>query len=198
MPDGFGVKAKFGAKGIRQLLSVADRPLVMGIFKPALGLNAAQHADILREVAYAGIDIIKDDEILGDIASAPTFERLAKCQKVIEEVKNKTGKQVLYAINVTGRADKLLENARKLVREGANALLLNTFVYGLSILEALAADAEVNVPIFVHPAFAGAIRPAAKYGTFIPPSALASLLRLGGGRCGAIPRALRQPAVYTG
>jgi 2,3-diketo-5-methylthiopentyl-1-phosphate enolase len=43
------------------------------------------------------------------------------------------------------------------VKEGANALLLNVLTYGFSVLEALAADPELNVPIFAHPALAGAL-----------------------------------------
>ncbi|MBE9166333.1 2,3-diketo-5-methylthiopentyl-1-phosphate enolase [Pleurocapsales cyanobacterium LEGE 06147] len=164
LPQDYGRLPKLGITGIRAKLGVSDRPLVMAIFKPALGLSAADHADILRQVAYAGLDLIKDDEILGDLEVAPTRERLAACRPVIEEVKEKTGKTILYAINVTGRADRLLANARSLVKAGANALLLNVFTYGFSVLEALAADPEINVPIFAHPAFAGAMGASADTG----------------------------------
>ncbi|MEM7555531.1 MAG: RuBisCO large subunit C-terminal-like domain-containing protein [Cyanobacteria bacterium P01_A01_bin.84] len=164
LPGGYGLSPQVGIKGIRERLGIDNRPLVMAIFKPALGLSAAEHADILREVAYAGLDIIKDDEILGDLDTAPTLQRLKACRQVIEEVKQETGKTVLYAVNVTGRADKLLEKAKLLVSEGANALLLNVLPYGFSVLEALAKDPEINIPIFVHPAFAGAICAAPEHG----------------------------------
>lgn len=157
LPKTYGRMPKLGIEGIRERLGVLDRPLIMAIFKPALGLSAEDHAAILERVAYAGLDIIKDDEILGDLAVAPTLKRLEACRRVLEAVKEKTGRTVLYAVNVTGTADKLLEKARLLVKEGANALLLNVLTYGFSILEALADDREVDVPIFVHPAFAGAM-----------------------------------------
>jgi 2,3-diketo-5-methylthiopentyl-1-phosphate enolase len=157
LPETYGRAPKLGITGIRERLGVYDRPLVMAIFKPALGLSAADHAQILEQVAYAGLDLIKDDEIVGDLAVAPTLERLAACRRVLEEVKEKTGRTVLYAVNVTGTADKLLEKARLLVTEGANALLLNVLTYGFSVLEALASDREIGVPIFAHPAFAGAM-----------------------------------------
>jgi 2,3-diketo-5-methylthiopentyl-1-phosphate enolase len=157
LPEDYGLRPKFGIAGIRQRLGVADRPLIMAIFKPALGLSAADHAAILQEVAGAGLDIIKDDEILGDLDSAPTLERLRACRSVMDETYQATGKTVLYAVNVTGRADLLLARARQLVQAGANALLLNVLSYGFSVLEALAADPEINVPIFVHPALAGAM-----------------------------------------
>ena len=45
-----------------QSVLVRDYPMVMAIFKPALGLSAQDHGDIFREVAEAGIDIICDGE----------------------------------------------------------------------------------------------------------------------------------------
>ncbi|GFE70974.1 RuBisCO large subunit C-terminal-like domain-containing protein [Chroococcus sp. FPU101] len=157
LPNSYGTRAKFGITGIREKLGIRDRPLIMAIFKPALGLSAADHADILRKVAMNGLDIIKDDEIMGDLAVAPTLDRLLACRRVLDEVQEKTGRTVLYAVNVTGKADQLLTKARLLVQNGANALLLNVLTYGFSVLEALATDPEINVPIFAHPAFAGAM-----------------------------------------
>jgi 2,3-diketo-5-methylthiopentyl-1-phosphate enolase len=157
LPQTYGRMPKVGITGIRERVGVRDRPLIMAIYKPALGLSAEDHAAILEQVAYAGLDIIKDDEIMGDLAVAPTLKRLEACRRVLDEVKAKTARTILYAVNVTGTADKLIEKARLLVREGANALLLNVLTYGFSVLEALAADPEINVPIFAHPAFAGAM-----------------------------------------
>ena len=156
LPEDYGQRAKFGISGLRSRLGVTDRPLVMAIFKPALGLSAADHAKILAEVASAGLDVIKDDEILGNLSSAPTLERLRACRPVIEDAQQKTGKPLLYAVNLTGRADQLLAQARHLVEEGASALLLNVLSYGFSVLEALAQDPAITVPIFAHPALAGA------------------------------------------
>lgn len=164
LPDTYGRRPKFGITGIREQLGVKDRPLIMAIFKPALGLSANDHAAILNEVTSAGLDIIKDDEIMADLEVAPTLKRLEACRKVLDEVKQQTGRTVLYAVNVTGSAGNLIEKARLLVREGANALLLNVLTYGYSVLDALAADPEINVPIFAHPALAGAMCAAPDYG----------------------------------
>lgn len=164
LPENYGRHPQLGIRGIREKVGVFDRPLIMAIFKPALGLSATDHGSILREVASAGLDIIKDDEILGDLEVAPTLQRLQACRQVLEEVKQQTGRTILYAVNVTGSAHQLIEKARLLVREGANALLLNVLTYGFSVLDALVADAEINVPIFAHPAFAGAICAAPNHG----------------------------------
>jgi 2,3-diketo-5-methylthiopentyl-1-phosphate enolase len=164
LPADYGQHPKFGISGLRAQLNVAERPLVMAIFKPALGLSAADHAQILAQVAAAGLDVIKDDEILGNLASAPTLERLQACRPIIEETQQRTGRPLLYAVNVTGHADQLLMQAKQLVAAGANALLLNVLAYGFSVLEALAQDPEVAVPIFAHPALAGAWCGASEHG----------------------------------
>lgn len=167
LPETYGLRPKFGIKGIREILGIGDRPPLMGIFKPALGLSTDDYATILREVAYAGLDIIKDDEIMGNLDDAPTLSRFHACRQVLEEVKAKTGRTILYAVNVTSKVGKCsnpLEAAKLLVREGANALLVNVLSYGFSVLESLAADPEINVPIFAHPAFAGAMCAAPNYG----------------------------------
>jgi len=160
LPDHYGTKPKFGISGIRDLLGVADRPLIMGIFKPALGLSPADHADILGEVVEAGIDVIKDDEILGSIPGCAAMQRLQACLPHLQ----RADRRVLYAVNVTGRAHTLLSRARELVQAGANALLVNVLTHGISVLEALAEDPEINVPILAHPAFAGALCGAPAHG----------------------------------
>lgn len=164
LPADYGTPAKFGIAGMRQRLALPERPPLMAIFKPALGLSAADHAEILRELAFAGLDIVKDDEILPDLPQAPTLERLRACRRVLEEAARHSGREMLYAVNLSGRADQVLEQARRLVGEGANALLLNVLCYGYSVLEALAANPAIAVPIFAHPALAGALGAGAETG----------------------------------
>ncbi len=161
LPALYGTPAKFGIAGLRRLTAVQERPLFMGIFKPALGLSAADHAALLEQVAAAGLDIIKDDEILGDLAEAPTLERVRACRRIIEAAKQRDGREMLYAVNLTGRGDRLNASARRLVEAGANALLFNVFSYGFAALEGVAGDPSIDVPIFTHPALAGALGGAA-------------------------------------
>lgn len=168
LPEDYGIGPHFGISGIRERLQVWDRPLVMAIFKPALGLCATDHAVILQEVVEAGLDIIKDDEILPNVKAAPTLERLQACRAVLDQWRAKTGRTVLYAVNVTTHINEdcqtPLAAARQLVKAGANALLLNVLSYGFATLEAIAADPQINVPIFAHPALAGALSGAPDHG----------------------------------
>lgn len=175
LPADYGTPCKFGIPGLRELTGVAGRPLFMGIFKPALGLSAADHAELLAEVAGAGLDLIKDDEILPDLPGAPTLERARLCREVIDAA----GRPLLYAVNLTGPVNLLNQRARALIDAGANALLLNVLSYGYGALQALAADAEIKVPIFAHPALAGALCGSERHGMDYS-VVLGSLMRFAG------------------
>jgi 2,3-diketo-5-methylthiopentyl-1-phosphate enolase len=188
LPDDYGTRPRFGVRGVRAQAGVQGRPLVMGIFKPSLGLSPEEHAAIVAEVAEAGLDVIKDDEIMADLPSAPTLERLARCRKALEEVESRTGRSTLYAVNVTGRANRLLEKARMLVSEGAGALLVNALSYGFPVVEALAADPTINVPIFAHPALSGALCLAPDHG-FSYPVVLGTLMAHAGADAVLMPTA---------
>jgi 2,3-diketo-5-methylthiopentyl-1-phosphate enolase len=168
LPAEYGLRAHFGIRGIRQRVGVEGRPLVMAIFKPSLGLSADDHAALLHEVAAAGLDVIKDDEIMADLAPAPTMERWLACREVLRRVEADTGRRMIYAVNVTGPAGTIRDTARRLVEEGAPALLLNVLSYGYSVLEALVSDPEVGVPLSVHPALAGALCAAPDHGLSYP------------------------------
>jgi len=164
LPPGYGTKCRTGFEGIRERVKVTGRPLFMGIFKPALGLSPDDLARILREVGEAGLDLIKDDEILPDTPASTALSRIKACRPVLEEIERARGRAMLYAVTLSGRADRLLEEARRLREAGANAYLLSPFAYGLSVMEALASHPETNLPIFAHPAMAGALGGSPDYG----------------------------------
>jgi 2,3-diketo-5-methylthiopentyl-1-phosphate enolase len=164
LPPGYGTKCRTGFEGIRERVKVTGRPLFMGIFKPALGLSPDDLARILRDVGEAGLDLIKDDEILPDTPASTAISRMEACRPVLEEIERARGRAMLYAVTLSGRADRLLDQAKRLRDAGANAYLLSPFAYGLSVMEALASHPDTNLPIFAHPAMAGALSGSPDYG----------------------------------
>ncbi|WP_215189350.1 2,3-diketo-5-methylthiopentyl-1-phosphate enolase [Exiguobacterium sp. s6] len=149
--------AKFGVDGIRELLGVQDRPLVMSIFKGVIGRDLAFLEQQLRDQFAGGIDIVKDDEILYDNPLTPSLERARIGADVIQAHFETTGKRVLYAITLSGPVFGLRDQALRLTEAGATALLFNVYTYGLDALRELANDPDIHVPILAHPAFAGAL-----------------------------------------
>jgi ribulose-bisphosphate carboxylase large chain len=68
----------------------------------------------------------------------------------IDRAKQQTGKNVLYAVNITTRQDKLLELADKAIQAGANHLMVCGPYIGFGGLQALAEDPSIKVPIHTH------------------------------------------------
>lgn len=177
---------QFGIQGVREKLEVTDRPLLMSIFKSVIGRDLDYFREQLKFQALGGIDIIKDDEILFDNPLTPFEERVHTAIQVLREIEEQTGDKTLYAVNVTGRTSQLRDRARKAVELGASALLFNVFTYGLDVLQELAEDPEIAVPILAHPAFSGAITSSAFYGVSYP-LLLGKLLRIAGADLSLFP-----------
>ena len=142
---------RFGISGIREQLGKKDKPLLMSIFKPCLGLKACELGNMFQLQAEAGIDLVKDDEILYDNDFNLTLKRLEACLQAREKINAKT----IYAINLTGQANEILTRAKELEKNGATCILFNYVSYGLPLL--LALRQTISIPIMAHPAFAGAM-----------------------------------------
>lgn len=162
LPADFGRRPRVGMAGLRERLAVHDRPLIMAIFKPALGLSASEHGELLTEIGLAGIDLVKDDEIMADLSSAPTRDRLAAGLRALDTIEAETGRRPLYAVNCTGGGGSVVDRARALQDAGANALLLNGLTYGWHTVEQVC-DA-VTIPVLLHPSLAGALCGAPDHG----------------------------------
>jgi 2,3-diketo-5-methylthiopentyl-1-phosphate enolase len=153
--DGFR-GPRFGVKGVRELTGCIDRPPVLAMIKPCTGIPIDVIEKQFYKLCRAGIDIVKDDELIADPVHAPFYKRLETCLKVSDKVYAETGHRTLYVPNITDRQDKVFEKAHRAVEMGAKALMLNAHASGYGLLGALAADDSINVPLLAHPCYAGA------------------------------------------
>src|SRR3989338_4936166 len=142
---------RLGIGGLRELIDKKNKPLLMSIFKPCLGLTPGELGSMFYSQAEAGFDLVKDDEILYDSDFNVTLKRLEECLKAKEKARSKT----IYAINLTGEANEILKRAIELEKNGANCILFNYASYGLPLLSAL--RKTVSISIMAHPAFSGAM-----------------------------------------
>lgn len=186
-----------GIEGIRKKLEVHNRPLIMSIFKGVLGRDMDYLASQLREQALGGVDLVKDDEILFDNPLTPFEQRISRGKQILREVYEQTGHRTLYAVNLSGRTSQLIDKA-KLARElGADALLFNVHSYGLDVLQELAEDNEIQLPIMAHPAFSGAFTSSAYYGVSNP-LVLGKLVRYAGADFSLFPSPYGSVALEKG
>lgn len=169
---------KFGIKNIRSKLNTQDRPLLMSIFKGIIGRDIHFLREQLRDQAMGGVDIVKDDEILFDV-NISFEDRIIAGKEILDEVYEKTGKRTHYAVNLSGRTMDLVDKAKHATELGADALLFNVHTYGLDMLQTLAENSEVQLPIMAHPAYSGAYTSSNFYGV-APDLLLGNLTRLAG------------------
>ncbi|GIP37418.1 2,3-diketo-5-methylthiopentyl-1-phosphate enolase [Paenibacillus sp. J31TS4] len=170
---------RFGIEGVRELVGVHDRPLLMSIFKSVIGHDRAGLVEQFARQAQGGVDLIKDDEILFENPLTPISVRVPACMDVVRQTYEQTGQTVLYAVNLTGPTSGLVDRAREAVSLGANALLFNVLAYGLDVLHELSSHPDIQVPIAAHPAMSGAFYPSRYYG-IAASVLLGKLMRLAG------------------
>ncbi len=156
--------AKFGIGGVRRLLGVPHRPLLMSIFKSVIGYDLIDLRKQFYAQAAGKVDLIKDDEILFENPLTPIEKRVEICMQAAKQASQETGQHLLYAVNLTGPTSKLASQAKKAINAGANALLFNVLAYGFDMLHELSADAEIQVPLVAHPALAGMMYPSVHHG----------------------------------
>ena len=176
-----GCGPKFGIDGIRKIVGteVSCRPHIGTIIKPKVGLNPKDTAQVAYEAALGGLDLIKDDETLTNQTFCPLFDRLEAVMDALDRAKDETGKQVLYAVNVTTGGDRIVELAHKAVSAGANMLMVDVLTAGFSAIQALAEAPGINVPIHVHRTMHGALTRNPHHGIAMRP--IAKLVRSSGG-----------------
>jgi len=148
---------KFGIEGIRKVLGVEKRPLLNNMIKPCTGYRLEVGAELFRKAALGGCDIIKDDELIADASFNSVLGRVKRYMEIEKQVYEEKGEHTLYTVNITDKIPKVFENARHAVELGCNALMINYLAVGFPVMQALAEDPSINVPILAHMDVAGAL-----------------------------------------
>ncbi len=148
---------KFGLDGIRELVGATDRPLLITMMKPAIGLTPKESAEVFYQAAIGGSDGVKDDELLVSHPWSHYLDRVREHERAAQAAFDETGHRTLYFVNITDRPDRLVSNAYRAIEAGASALMVDFVTVGTSALSMLADDPAIAVPIMGHLAFAGAI-----------------------------------------
>jgi ribulose-bisphosphate carboxylase large chain len=149
--------AAHGVRGTRQLIGIDDEVLVGTIVKPNVGLKEADYRQVVRDLARASIDLIKDDELMTNPDYLPLKTRVRVATEEIESAAQLTGKRTMYAFNITGDIAGLRERHDLVVQAGGTCVMLTIPVMGLPALAYLRSFAQV--PIHGHRGgLAGAMR----------------------------------------
>lgn len=139
---------KFGISGLREWLGVFDRPLVLNMIKPCTGLTPRQGAEIFYQTAIGGVDLIKDDELMGDTSFSPLVDRVKAYEEAANKAEQESGHRTIYVPNITAQGTRLLKNAERALEAGAKALMISYGAVGYGMLNEVAST--FRVPILAH------------------------------------------------
>jgi len=145
----------FGVEGTRRLAQVENRPLIGTIIKPSIGLSIENLRPLVRDLAEAGLDFIKDDELNANPTLAPLQARITAVMEELSAIADKSGKKAMYAFNITGEIDDMLRGHDLVQEQGGTCVMVNVNCVGLAAVAHLRQHCEL--PIHGHRAFFGAI-----------------------------------------
>jgi ribulose-bisphosphate carboxylase large chain len=135
-----------GIGGTRDMLRIDSRPLFGTIIKPNVGLQTEQIADLVEMLCEAGVDFVKDDEVAADPAYAPLHERIPAVMSRVRAYRERAGRDVMVAFNVTDEVDAMRRHADLIAAEGGSCAMVSMNWVGLSGLQTLRA----STPLALH------------------------------------------------
>ncbi|HEX9150968.1 MAG TPA: RuBisCO large subunit C-terminal-like domain-containing protein, partial [Flavobacterium sp.] len=123
---------KFGIKGSQLSCGVTGRPMIGTIIKPSIGMSIDETATLVQTLIDAGIDFIKDDELMGSAANSPFDDRVKAIMKVIRNHEQKSGKKVMYAFNISDEIDEMQRKYDLIKKEQGSCAMISVNSVGLS------------------------------------------------------------------
>jgi len=139
---------QFGIEGTRKLAGVYGRPIIGTIIKPSVGLSPEETAALVRSLVEAGLDFIKDDELIASPPYSTIERRVAAVMRVINDHAGKSGKKVMYAFNITGEIDDMLRHHDTVLKAGGTCVMVSINSVGLAGLAYL--RRRCQLPIHAH------------------------------------------------
>lgn len=139
---------QFGIEGTRRLSGVHGRPLIGTIVKPSVGLSPSETAALVGRLAEAGLDFVKDDELMADPPHSPLQERVKAVMRVIDAYAQRTGKKVMFAFNITGEIDEMKRRHDLVLAAGGTCVMASLNSIGLPGLASLRRHSQL--PIHGH------------------------------------------------
>lgn len=128
---------QFGIEGTRSLAGVSFRPLVGTIIKPSVGLSPEQTAQIAGELADAGIDFIKDDELMADPPHSPLARRVEAVMRALNDAADRHGRKVMYAFNISDQWEAMRRHHDTVLAHGGTCVMVSVNSVGLTGVRAL-------------------------------------------------------------
>ena len=139
---------QFGIAGTRRLTGVFDRPIIGTIVKPSVGLTPQETAELVRKLGQAGVDFVKDDELMANPPHSPFEERVTAVMSVVNELADTTGRKLMYAFNISAQLDQMLRHHDTVLEAGGTCVMISLNSVGFAGVEYL--SQRMSLPIHGH------------------------------------------------
>ncbi len=126
-----------GIEAIRDLYQTPKAPILQMILKPRFGLTAEEYAHIAYRCGVAGVQAVRDDQMLISTSYCHFNQKVDKILEALKRVEDETGKRVLYYPNVTVSQRHIPRIIDELRKKGIQALTVNCIYEGLGVIELL-------------------------------------------------------------
>ncbi|OCX53070.1 ribulose 1,5-bisphosphate carboxylase [Mucilaginibacter sp. PPCGB 2223] len=136
---------RFGIEGCRKSTGVEGRPLIGTIIKPSIGMTPQDTAALVKTLAEAGIDFVKDDELMSSAANSKFEDRVDAIMAVINVHADKTGKKVMYAFNLSDEVDSMLRRYEYIIKAGGTCAMVSINSVGLSGVKKICDQGELVI-----------------------------------------------------
>lgn len=151
-----------GPQGIYDIIGIKEGPILGTIVKPKLGSPPDIHAKTTFDAwsgvegTEGGITWVKDDEPQTNQDFCKFEDRISRVLEYADQIKSKTGRQVIYAANITGTIDVMLNRAEYVVDQGGKCLMIDVITTGFSAVQYIR-EQDYGLPIHGHRAMHGAL-----------------------------------------
>ncbi|MGI6005233.1 MAG: RuBisCO large subunit C-terminal-like domain-containing protein [Christensenellales bacterium] len=137
-------------QGIRRLAGVYERPLILNMIKPCIGYTLEDGTKLFYESGISGVDLIKDDEVMGDVEYTTVKDRVRAYLAAGRRIKEEIGKEPVYFVNITASPKRMHENARAVIDLGAKAVMINFVAAGADVLHEISEEYGDKLCILGH------------------------------------------------
>lgn len=148
LPDSFAKHFRgpaFGVRGCRELTGVDSRPMIGTIIKPSVGLSPGQTAELVKTLVEAGIDFIKDDELMADPPHSRFDARVDAIMPVLNDHAQNTGKRAMYAFNITDELDGMRRHYDKIVESHGTCAMISLNSVGLAAAKRICDEGQLAI-----------------------------------------------------
>lgn len=150
---------KFGRDGIRKFMNVKERPVMLSVAKPKVGMTTEEHTEVGKQIWEGGLDLLKDDENLTNQFFNPFQKRVVACLKVRDRIEKQTGEKKSYLINITGPTVKEMEKRAKFIAaNGGEFAMIDIITTGWGAVSSMREICgDLGLALHAHRAMHGAM-----------------------------------------